>query len=60
VLDAIGTRVWQLLTEEREMRSVKARMLAEFEVDEATLSADLLDLLKRLLAAGLVISRNRS
>jgi hypothetical protein len=59
-LDAVGTRVWQLLVEEREMEAVTALMLAEFEVDEATLRADLHDLLERLRAAGLVVARNRS
>jgi Coenzyme PQQ synthesis protein D (PqqD) len=59
-LDAVGTRVWQLLAEEGEPGAVKARMLVEFEVDEATLSVDLHDLLERLRAAGLVTARNRS
>jgi ornithine carbamoyltransferase len=59
-LDAVGTRVWQLLAEEREMEAVTAAMLAEFEVDEATLSVDLHDLLERLRAQGLVIARSRS
>ncbi|MEA2370606.1 MAG: hypothetical protein QOH12_1000 [Solirubrobacteraceae bacterium] len=59
-LDAVGTRVWQLLAEEREMGALKALMLDEFEVDEATLSVDLDDLLDRLRAAGLVTARNSS
>jgi hypothetical protein len=56
-LDAVGTRVWQLLAEEQGMAAVKARMLAEFDVDEATLSGDLHELLERLQAARLVTPR---
>jgi hypothetical protein len=55
-LDPVGTRVWQLLGEGHDLKGVKDRMLAEFDVDEATLDADLADLLRRLVAAGLVVS----
>jgi hypothetical protein len=55
-LDSVGTRVWQLLGEGHDLEGVKNRMLAEFDVDEATLDADLTDLLQRLAAAGLVVS----
>ena len=57
VLDDVGTRVWQLLTEHRDEDAVVARMLAEFEVDEARLRADIAELMAQLHAAGLVVSQ---
>jgi hypothetical protein len=53
-LDDVGTRCWQLLVEHGEWERVVSTMLAEFEVDEATLRADLAAFLGRLQRAGLV------
>jgi len=55
VLDDVGTRIWQLLTEHEDVEQVVSSMLAEFDVDEATLRADLDALLDRLKASGLVV-----
>jgi hypothetical protein len=55
VLDDVGTRCWQLLTEHGEVDRIVASMLAEFDVDEPTLRSDLDSLLARLSAAGLVM-----
>ena len=57
VLDHVGTRVWQLLAEHRDVDAVVAQMLREFEVEEATLRRDIDGLLARLRAAGLVVSQ---
>jgi hypothetical protein len=57
VLDDVGTRLWQLLTEYCDLDIVMAQMLAEFEVEEATLRDDIDELLGRLRAAGLVVSQ---
>jgi hypothetical protein len=53
-LNAVGTRVWDLLQETDDVRAIRERLLAEYEVAEAQLDADLDELLGRLLAAGLV------
>jgi Coenzyme PQQ synthesis protein D (PqqD) len=55
VLDQVGTRVWQLLSEHRHLDTVVERMLAEFDVEEATLRADIDQLLSRLRSAGLIV-----
>lgn len=34
-LDAVGARIWDLLDEERDADAICARLLAEFEVEEA-------------------------
>jgi hypothetical protein len=57
VLDDVGTRVWELLTEHRDVDAVVAQMLREFEVEEAALRTDIDELLARLRAAGLVVSQ---
>ena len=53
-LNAVGTRVWDLLQETDDVRAIRNRLLSEYEVAEAQLDADLNDLLGRLLDAGLV------
>lgn len=53
-LDDVGTRFWQLLNEHGDLDAVVTAMLAEFDVDEATLRSDLESLLARLGEAGLV------
>ena len=53
-LDAIGTRIWQLLGEHQTLQAVFDQMLREFEVDSPTLRSDLLALVDRLMEHGLV------
>lgn len=53
-LDAIGTRVWQLLGEHQTLQAVFDHMLQEFEVDDPTLRSDLVALVDRLMEHGLV------
>jgi hypothetical protein len=53
-LDAIGTRIWQLLGEHQTLQAVFDQMLQEFEVDGPTLRSDLLALVDRLMEHGLV------
>ena len=53
-LNEVGTRFWQLLAETADVPAVAAQLLAEFDVDEATLHQDLADLIAALLANGLV------
>lgn len=53
-LDNVGTRMWQLMAEHNELAVVVDQLLAEYDVDEATLRASLADLLAKLSNAGLV------
>jgi hypothetical protein len=53
-LDAVGTRVWQLLVETRRAPDVMARLQQEFDVTPEQLQADLRALLSELVDAGLV------
>lgn len=56
-LDAVGTRMWALLAEHGSTDEARRRLLAEYEVDEATLGRDLDELVDRLAAEGLVTVR---
>jgi hypothetical protein len=53
-LDEVGTRVWKLLTEDSDLRSAFDALLVEYEVPPEVLEHDLLDLVEKLVAAGLV------
>jgi hypothetical protein len=53
-LDAVGTRVWQLLLENGQLQAVLERLVREFEVDRERLETDVLQLMEELAAAGLV------
>jgi len=53
-LDPVGTRFWQLLTEERPLSEIVHTMAGEFAVAREELERDLDDLLARLSEAGLV------
>ena len=54
-LDAVGTRLWQLIAEHRHLRRVFDQAQAEFDVDAATLERDLVALVESLEARGLVV-----
>ena len=53
-LDEVGTRIWQLLNEGSDLRSVFDTLLNEYEVDEKQLDKDLQDHLAQLVEAGLI------
>jgi hypothetical protein len=53
-LDAVGTRIWALLGEGASVGAVVDTLLQEYEVERATLEADVADLLSNLLEAGLI------
>ena len=47
-LNEIGCRLWQLLSEHGHTETAIQQMLAEYEVDEATLVRDMWDLIAQL------------
>ncbi len=57
-LDAVGRRIWELLGEHGDTEQVLATLMAEYEVTESRLRADLQRLLGELLEAGLLVSRD--
>ncbi len=53
-LDGIGTRMWNLLVEHGDKSHVIDVLLEEYEVDRASLTRDLDDLVGRLVEQGLL------
>jgi hypothetical protein len=53
-LDDIGTRVWQLLSEHKQLMAVRQSLLEEYAVEPEQLEQDLLALTDRLVANGLL------
>ncbi len=53
-LDEVGTRIWQLLDELRDVEAVQAALLDEFEVAPERLRRDLRSLLDQLAADQLI------
>jgi hypothetical protein len=53
-LNRVGTRMWQLLAEERDAEAILAQMMNEFDVPEMTLRHDLAQLIGDLQRAHLI------
>lgn len=53
-LDAVGTRIWQLLQENNRLQQVFDTMLEEYDVDEKQLEKDLDELLNKLIDEELI------
>jgi hypothetical protein len=53
-LDAVGTRIWELLSEHDSLRAVRTAMLDEFDVEPEQLDRDLRDFLSELSGRGLL------
>jgi hypothetical protein len=53
-LNPVAARVWRLLAEPVSVRDLRARLRAEFDVDEATCERELADLLQALLSELLI------
>jgi hypothetical protein len=53
-LDPVGARIWGMLQEPRRVEELRETLVREFEVEPTRCEADLLALLERLLAAGLI------
>jgi hypothetical protein len=54
-LDDVGTRMWQVLSEQGEVEVAIAQLAAEYDVDEATLRQDVAELIDNLGRAGLIV-----
>src|SRR3954462_14354958 len=53
-LNGVGARIWELLSAGRDLRGIKAALLEEFDVPAEVCEADLLDVVGRMAADGLV------
>jgi len=53
-LDAVGTRVWQLLSDGMDQAAMIDSLFEDYEVDREVLEKDVNQLLGRLSAAGLI------
>ncbi len=56
-LDAVGSRIWELLQQPTPLTQVVSTLVDEFEVDDATASSDVLALVQELLDKKLVERR---
>lgn len=54
-LDSVGARAWSLLTERRSIRETCEIMLEEFAVEREQIEMDILELVRALEEAGLVL-----
>lgn len=57
-LDAVGSRVWQLVQEPKRVSEIRDTLLEEYEVDPERCDRDLIGLLQRLAEEGLVEVRD--
>lgn len=54
-LDPTGTRIWQLLINTASIDATVKAMLAEYSIEEAALRRDVEELVRKLIAKGLLI-----
>ncbi len=59
-LDAVGTRIWHLIREGADLRTIYNILLDEYEVAEAQLQADLEILLTEACGRGLITLQETS
>ena len=53
-LDAVGSRVWELIQQPRNLSAICDQLATEFEVDRAVCEGDVRELIDKLAQAGLV------
>ncbi len=53
-LDPVGARIWNLIQQPRSVKELRATLLEEYDVEPERCESDLLELLEKLLAEGLV------
>lgn len=56
-LDAVGARFWQLAEQGRGLAEMCDQLMSEYQVDRASLEADLVQLSKELMERGLLATR---
>ena len=59
-LDAVGTRIWQLIQEPKTVNAVLDCLLEEYEVEPERCERDLVALLEQLADANLIELQNES
>jgi hypothetical protein len=57
-LNSMGARIWELIQTPQKVADLRDRLLAEYEVDEEECLAELLSLLEKLEAHGLISVEN--
>ncbi len=57
-MDSVGTRVWNMLGEPRSIVQLRDALLEEYEVQPARCEQDLLQLLEKMRAEGLIEVRS--
>ena len=57
ILDAVGTRMWQLLIEHHDPEVVVQQLLEEYDASEASLRTDLAELIEQLLERKLIATK---
>jgi hypothetical protein len=53
-LDPVGARIWSLIQEPTSVRAIRDTLLREYDVDRATCTGNLMDLLGKLSVKGLI------
>ena len=53
-MNAVGTRVWNLLQKPRSVRELRDALVAEYDVEPERCEQDLLDLLEKMRLEGLI------
>jgi hypothetical protein len=59
-LDPIGARIWSLMQEPRAVADIQSAILSEYEVEPERCARDLVGLLEKLLAEGLIEVKENS
>jgi hypothetical protein len=57
-LDPVGARIWSLLTKPRSVEDLRTAILEEYDVEPGRCESDLLSLLEKLRAEGLIEVRS--
>jgi hypothetical protein len=53
-LDEVGTRIWELLMQHRDLRQVERIMVVEYDAPAEKIAGDLKDLVQKLIDADLL------
>src|SRR5579863_2490022 len=59
-LDPVGARIWKLMHEPREVAEIQNAIIDEYDVEPERCASDLVELLEKLLAEGLIEVRDGS